>query len=561
MALSNPKGYVGILAFICFLFITSFASAQILSSITDPRDDQQYRTVLIGNHWWMAQNLNIGTWIDLIGDQTDNGSIQKFCYNNLGWYCDTFGGLYQWNEIMNYNPDNKQGICPDGWHVPSENDWKELEFAAGMPEIDLDKTGWLRGTNEGTFLKEGGGSGFEAQLGGGISDDKQSLWVNEFGFLWASDQYNDQQAWIHVFRADTSTIRFGSAFKQDALSVRCVCDNNEFLTLSIEAEETVCAGQEISLKAKVKGGTENKDYRWTSDPPGFFSTDSIIFVRPETETIYRVRVIDGNIYTVDSVKVIVQPVPAFIINGENKVCLTEENLENLEYIAVTLNPEDYSYIWSPSDGSIITASQNAVLVDWGTTPGARTLGVQVTDKNTECFNRINYEVEILPAPPKPIIMSKGEHLLICSDSGRIYQWYQNDAAIPGANKQFYYAKGNKTGSFRIETKLDNQCMNWSDPYSFLIKSTGGSGDESQTVFIRPNPASGCIMMDIINDFTGQVDVMVTNSIGTIIRHIVLHKQSQVFEAGIDLGGMAEGFYLVLVTYGNHKEVHRLTIRK
>lgn len=119
--------------------------------MTDPRDDEKYATVLIGNHWWMAENLNVGTWVDTVTDPSDNGIIQKYCYNDDGTNCDTYGGMYLWNELMNYNPENKQGICPDGWHVPSDDDWKELEFAAGMPETDLDKKQWDRGSNEGSF--------------------------------------------------------------------------------------------------------------------------------------------------------------------------------------------------------------------------------------------------------------------------------------------------------------------------------------------------------------------------------------------------------------------------
>ncbi|MBN2275412.1 MAG: hypothetical protein JXK95_13845 [Bacteroidales bacterium] len=524
--------------------------------LTDTRDGQEYRTVLVGNRWWMAKNLNYGTWINTPGEQTDNDVVEKYCYNNEGGYCKGNGGLYQWDEMMNYDPDNKKGICPDGWHIPTEDDWKALEYAAGMPASDLDKTGWDRGSHEGEFLKQDGGSGFEAQLGGYISYEKRSLAMNEYGFLWASDQHNDYETWIHCFYAESNTIGHNFNIKQEALSVRCVSDNNEILTLTVEAEESVCAGQEFTLTANVSGGTEAKSLYWTSDPPGFYSNESIVQTRADTTTRYQVRVIDGVVLEQASVIVNVIPLPEFTVTGERTVCSTPESIA---YTALS-NP-DYEYFWSQEGGDIISeANQNQVMVNWGENPGIRMLNVQVNDISTGCSDSKSIEIEILQSPPKPEVRLKGEHLLICVDSGRVYQWYQNDVAIPEADKQFYYARGNKSGSFLVETRLENQCINRSDLFTFSTKSTGDSDDELQTVFIRPNPSRGIIIMDIINDYTGQVNIIVANSTGVIISQHTLYKQTQVLETGIDLGELAEGLYFVIVHYSMNTEVQKLTVQ-
>jgi uncharacterized protein (TIGR02145 family) len=525
-------------------------------TLTDPRDDKQYRTVLIGNHWWMAENLNAGRWIDIIGNQTDNDEIQKYCYNNLGQYCDTFGGLYQWDEMMNYNPENKKGICPDGWHIPSDNDWKELEFALGMPEAELDNTG-LRGTNEGLFLMEGGGSGFDLLLGGYIDFIGNSVSVHAVASPWSSTQNNDQKAFQRIIYNNVTSIGRGAYFKSEANSVRCVNDNNEILTLAVQADDTVCAGQEFSIKASVSGGTASKSYSWTTVPPGFFSTDSIIFVATQTNTKYFVRIIDGNIYTQDSVMVNVKPAHELTIVGDSRVCSSDEKLQ----YSVNESP-DYSYSWSATDGTSSSFDQNPVLINWGTIPGTRNLGVQVTDVKTGCSYRKNYAVEVMPAPQKPAILLKGQSLLICPDSGLIYQWSQNDVAIAGATKQFYYAKNNKSGNYIVETKLDNQCGNKSDPYSFELKSTKEWNDnEFQTVFIRPNPTSGNISMDIINDYTGPVKMIIINSIGRVVKQHTLYKYSAIFNPRFDLGELAEGPYFMIIEYGTNREVHRVTIQK
>jgi uncharacterized protein (TIGR02145 family) len=81
---------------------------------------QTYNTVIIGDQCWMNENLNIGTSILGTNDQTDNSLIEKYCYDNDEDYCDDYGGLYQWDEAMQYTTTvGAQGICPDGWHIPS----------------------------------------------------------------------------------------------------------------------------------------------------------------------------------------------------------------------------------------------------------------------------------------------------------------------------------------------------------------------------------------------------------------------------------------------------------
>ena len=94
----------------------------------DNRDDRWYESVQIGEQCWMAENLNAGIQIDGMNDQTDNDTIEKYCYDNLESNCDHFGGLYQWNEAMLYSViPGVQGICPDGWYLRMKNgnNWRD----------------------------------------------------------------------------------------------------------------------------------------------------------------------------------------------------------------------------------------------------------------------------------------------------------------------------------------------------------------------------------------------------------------------------------------------------
>jgi uncharacterized protein (TIGR02145 family) len=114
------------------------------SILTDPRDGQTYTALMIGNQCWMAENLNYGLKIFGVNEQTNNGIVEKYCYDNLDANCDVYGGMYQWGEAIQYlngasnttswNPvptGNIQGICPPGWHVPKDQEFSTLSSAIG----------------------------------------------------------------------------------------------------------------------------------------------------------------------------------------------------------------------------------------------------------------------------------------------------------------------------------------------------------------------------------------------------------------------------------------------
>lgn len=94
-----------------------------------------YHTVQVGSQCWLRENLNIGTRIDASISQTNNGVIEKYCYNNDTNMCHIYGGLYQWAEMVQYlngasntahwNPvptGPVQGLCPPGWHHPTNSE-------------------------------------------------------------------------------------------------------------------------------------------------------------------------------------------------------------------------------------------------------------------------------------------------------------------------------------------------------------------------------------------------------------------------------------------------------
>jgi uncharacterized protein (TIGR02145 family) len=165
-----------------------------------------YNTVRIGIQCWLKENLNIGTRINGSQEQTNNSSVEKYCYNDLESNCDTYGGLYQWNEWMNYttssnsNPSERQGICPNSWHVPSDAEWCQMESYLDA-SVSCSSIGY-QGTDIGGKLKQTGTShwavpntgatdvsGFTGLPGGyriGVSGGFQD--ITGIGAFWSSFQ-------------------------------------------------------------------------------------------------------------------------------------------------------------------------------------------------------------------------------------------------------------------------------------------------------------------------------------------------------------------------------------
>jgi uncharacterized protein (TIGR02145 family) len=91
---------------------------------------EDYPTVLIGTQCWLAKNLNVGTMIPGVDSMTDNAIIEKYCYDDDSAHCATHGGLYQWNEAMQYSGvPASQGICPADWHIATDAEWHTLELS------------------------------------------------------------------------------------------------------------------------------------------------------------------------------------------------------------------------------------------------------------------------------------------------------------------------------------------------------------------------------------------------------------------------------------------------
>ncbi|MCV6630282.1 MAG: hypothetical protein OIF50_10570 [Flavobacteriaceae bacterium] len=179
-------------------------------------DGQTYTTIKIGNHRWLKQNLNSAN--HPIG-------ISR-CYNEQAENCNTYGRLYDWHAAMNIADQ-----IP-GWHLATDEEWKDLEKAIGMDPVEADQKGY-RGTNQGPQLMIGGNSGFEARLAGETtifnqgSNNPVSHSINELGTFWtATTGLSNLRAFTRTIMHDRTTVnRLDNKYKSYYyFSVRLVMD-------------------------------------------------------------------------------------------------------------------------------------------------------------------------------------------------------------------------------------------------------------------------------------------------------------------------------------------------
>lgn len=183
--------------------------------VLDPRDGSYYNTVEITGMCWMAQNLNVGTMIQGGDSQADNGTIEKYCYSNNPTLCQTYGGLYQWREMMQYSTTaGIQGICMDGWHLPADTEWTTLINATGGPG------------GAGANLVQGGSSGFEALMGGqrNLNTGYPFINIGTRAYFWTSTQVSTSTAYDRYIQSGNPQVYTEQLDKYYGLSVRCVKD-------------------------------------------------------------------------------------------------------------------------------------------------------------------------------------------------------------------------------------------------------------------------------------------------------------------------------------------------
>lgn len=226
-----------IIGLMLFLFNNCNKDDAVKNVFVNDIDGNSYDTITIGTQTWMIENLkttrlNDNSQISLVSDNEVWGQLTTsgYCwYNNDATNKTSYGALYNWHAVSTGK------LCPLGWHVPSDEEFKTLERHLGMTQEEADAMNW-HGTNQGTQMKdltgwnsEGNGtntSGFSALPGGyrdsyGIFD---SIGFN--GYWWSSSvHYESYNAWIRYLTYYESRVDRIYGYKPYGFSVRCIKDN------------------------------------------------------------------------------------------------------------------------------------------------------------------------------------------------------------------------------------------------------------------------------------------------------------------------------------------------
>ena len=201
-------------------------------------DGHTYKTVKIGNQEWFAENLKTTVYAN--GDEIPYSRMNESWMNQeMGMRCSyehddamnaKYGQLYNW-----YTVDDERGLCPSGWHVPSDEDWQDLEVFLGMSRADVSLEG-DRGSDEwgmGTKLKAksgwkngGNGSnelGFSALASGYRLSNGSFGYEGNYGYFWSSSPYGTS-AWDRKLGSGNAGVYRTNLNPRFGFSVRCVRD-------------------------------------------------------------------------------------------------------------------------------------------------------------------------------------------------------------------------------------------------------------------------------------------------------------------------------------------------
>lgn len=200
---------------------------------------QVYHTTQILSQCWFRENLNIGTMLIAPTQMENNGIIEKYCYNNEPDSCIKYGGLYNLHEAREYNnQQGTHGICPEGWHIPTDSEFKLLEGAVdsqfGIWDPEWDKPNW-RGYDAGTNLRSTDGwlngvsgtdlYGFSALPGG--SNYRFSEFFSGAGTyarIWSSTEWASRGYARILGPYSPPQVFWSFDLWLDSFSIRCVRD-------------------------------------------------------------------------------------------------------------------------------------------------------------------------------------------------------------------------------------------------------------------------------------------------------------------------------------------------
>ncbi len=199
----------------------------------DARDEKTYGYVVIGEQTWMAENLNFAY------PKLENLDSNSFCYKNNADSCAKYGRLYTWAAAMDsavqfsaygmdcgygttcLTPKPVRGVCPEGWHLPSNDEWNTL--ATYVKNNSLNGVGYALKSTSGWNNYNGSDAFGFGVLPAGIRTNASFLNVLEIAYFWSSTESDENFANSrYLDAANTAGLKMENSNKPNAFSVRCI---------------------------------------------------------------------------------------------------------------------------------------------------------------------------------------------------------------------------------------------------------------------------------------------------------------------------------------------------
>ena len=227
-----------------------FITTDSMGTVTDI-DGNSYRTVKIGDQWWMAENLQVTRYRngEAIPNVTDGATWEglttgAYCnYNNNEGYVATYGRLYNW-----YAVDDGRNIAPEGWHVPTDAEWQVLVDYLGGYEV---AGGKLKETGTTHWMSPNTGATDESGFTARPSGDRDIREYHNMGLAtvyWSFTEENSLSAWIRILSYNKSDVGRDTYEKAAGFSVRCVKDPIDLNTLYISPTQSSDSEHVVPLR-------------------------------------------------------------------------------------------------------------------------------------------------------------------------------------------------------------------------------------------------------------------------------------------------------------------------
>ncbi len=171
--------------------------------MTDKRDGQKYKTIIIDKQTWMAENLNY---------KTQSGS---WCYKLIPDNCNKYGQLYNWETAKN--------VCPKGWHLPADNEWNTLVYYLGGNKAAYERMRYNTSSWKSSNIESSNSSGFSALPGGYRFINGTYFNISYGALFWSASEKTDSTAYSRLLYYSKAKVQRSSKTKKTtAFSVRCI---------------------------------------------------------------------------------------------------------------------------------------------------------------------------------------------------------------------------------------------------------------------------------------------------------------------------------------------------